>query len=108
MAALTETLLRRHGNEIVSQQLQTKRLADVAIDLLAMCAVIARTTRLIEKNGEAGSAQPMSLTLAFCSEAYRRIRTNFRAAARNNDAELKAAALHVIETGKAVEDILSG
>ena len=108
LAALTETLLRRHGKEIVSQQLQTKRLADVAIDLLAMCAVIARTTRLIEKNGESQSAQPMSLTLAFCSEAYRRIRTNFRAAARNNDAELKAAALYVLESGKAGEDILTG
>ena len=108
MAGLTETLLRRHGKEIVEQQLQTRRLADVAIDLLAMCAVIARTTRLIEKKGESASAQQMHLTLAFCSEAYRRIRTNFRAAARNNDQDLKSVAQHVVERGGVDDDILDG
>src|SRR5436190_5420418 len=39
LAALTENLLRRHGKDIVEQQLQTSRLANIAIDLLAMNAV---------------------------------------------------------------------
>jgi alkylation response protein AidB-like acyl-CoA dehydrogenase len=108
LAGLTETLLRRHGKDIVEQQLQTKRLADVAIDLLAMCAVIARTTRLIETKGETGAQHQLQLALGFCSEAYRRIRTNFRAAARNNDGDLKAAAERVTQSGKSEEDILDG
>jgi alkylation response protein AidB-like acyl-CoA dehydrogenase len=108
LAALTETLLRRHGKDIVEQQLQTARLANIAIDLLAMSTVIARTSRLIEVRGEGKAAHELQLTLAFCSEAYRRVRTTFRAAARNNDEDLKSAAVHVLQKGKAQQDILDG
>ena len=90
-----EDLLGNREVECVIVASETNRHAD-------LCVAAARAGKavLLQK--------PMALTLAFCSEAYRRIRTNFRAAARNNDAELKAAALHVIESGKAGEDILSG
>src|SRR5438105_6915371 len=37
LAALSETMLRRHGREIVEKQFATTRVADTAIDLLALC-----------------------------------------------------------------------
>src|SRR5438067_2649061 len=51
LASMSETLLRRHGREIVEKQFATRRLADVAIDLMGMLAVISRTSAIIERRG---------------------------------------------------------
>ncbi len=106
LAGLCENILRRYGKDLIGQQLVTRRMADIAIDLYAMCATISRTTSLIGKRGLEKCEHELNLTFAFCSEAYRRIRTNLRAAARNNDEELKAVARHVLEVGKAEHDVL--
>src|SRR5437762_10658674 len=67
LAALSETMLRRHGREIVEKQFATTRVADVAIDLLALCAAIARTTALIEKRGLDKCSNELNMTFAFYS-----------------------------------------
>jgi len=106
LASLTESTLRRHGKEIVEKQFATRRLADLAIDLFAMCATIARTSRLIEREGIEKCVNELNMTFAFCSDAYRRVRNTLRAAARNNDEELKAVADHVLQNGRYLDDIL--
>jgi acyl-CoA dehydrogenase family member 9 len=110
LASMTEAVLRRHGKEIVEKQFATRRLGDVAIDLIAMLAVISRTTSLIQSRGSTERcANEMNMCFAFCSDAYRRIRTNFEAATgRNNDEELKAIADHLMKAGKYENDILKG
>jgi acyl-CoA dehydrogenase family protein 9 len=107
LAALCETVLRRHGREIVEQQFATSRIADVAIDLLALNATIARTTALIEKRGLEKCASELSMTFAFYSDARRRVRANLRAGSgRNNDEEIKSVADAVIAAGRYDNDIL--
>jgi acyl-CoA dehydrogenase family protein 9 len=107
LAALCETVLRRHGREIVEMQLATTRIADVAIDLLALCATISRTTSLIEKRGLEKCSNELSMTFAFYSDARRRVRANLRAGTgRNNDEEIKSVARSVINSGKYENDIL--
>ena len=107
LAALCETALRRHGREIVEKQFAVTRIADVAIDLLALCATIARTTTLIEQRGADKCSNELNMTFAFYSEARRRIRANLRAGAgRNNDEELKAVADNVLASGKYENDVL--
>lgn len=110
LASMTEAVLRRHGKEIVEKQFATRRIGDIAIDLIAMLAVISRTTHLIQQRGSTEKcANEMNMCFAFCSDAYRRIRTNFEAATgRNNDEELKAIADHLLKTGKYENDILKG
>src|SRR5436309_8377642 len=76
LSALSEAMLRRHGREIVEMQFATTRIADVAIDLLALCAAIARTTRLIEKRGLDKCTGELNMTFAFYSDARHRIRAN--------------------------------
>ena len=69
-------------------QFATSRIADVAIDLLGLCAAIARTTALIEKRGLSGCTNELNMTFAFYSDARHRIRANLRAGTgRNNDEE---------------------
>ncbi|GAC1594921.1 MAG: acyl-CoA dehydrogenase family protein [Myxococcales bacterium] len=106
LAALSETVLRRYGKEIVEKQFATRRLADIAIDLLAMCATISRTSLLIERRGLAACTQELNMTFAFCQEAKRRIRGNLRASQKNNDEELKAVADHVLSVGGYERDLL--
>lgn len=40
-----EIVLTRHGQTIIDQQMMLKRLADVAIDIYAMTAVLGRASR---------------------------------------------------------------
>jgi acyl-CoA dehydrogenase family protein 9 len=105
-AGLCETVLRRHGKEIVEKQFATKRLADIAIDLLAISTVISRTTSILERRGEEKGKHELEMTVAFVHEARRRINANFRSANKNNDEELKSIADHVIERGEAGHDTL--
>src|SRR4051812_823707 len=107
LAALCETVLRRHGREVVGMQLAVTRVADVAIDLLALCTTIARTTRLIEVRGLEKCNNELNMTFAFYSDARHRIRANLRAGTgRNNDEEIKSVADHVIAAGKYENDVL--
>lgn len=105
-ASLVETTLRRHGKEIVEMQFATKRIGDIAIDLLASCAVISRTSSIIARRGSVEKCKhELDMTVAFCSEARRRIHANFRSANRNVDEEIKSAANVVLEKG-VTHDIL--
>ncbi len=106
-ASLVETTLRRHGKEIVEMQFATKRLADIAIDLLACLAVISRTSAIIQKRGSVEKAKnELEMTTAFCHEARRRIHANFRSANRNADEEIKSVADAMLANGKTSHDIL--
>jgi acyl-CoA dehydrogenase family protein 9 len=107
LAALCETVLRRHGREIIEKQFAVTRIADVAIDLLALCATIARTTKLIEQRGYDKCANELNMTFAFYSDARHRVRANLRAGAgRNNDEELKSVADVALASGRYLNDVL--
>jgi len=106
LASMSETLLRRHGREIVEKQFATRRLADVAIDLMAMLAVISRTTSLIERRGMPAAQNELTTALAFCTDAHHRVQQNFHASGHNNDEEIKAIADEALTSGRYQEDIL--
>ncbi|XP_067399884.1 complex I assembly factor ACAD9, mitochondrial [Emydura macquarii macquarii] len=64
-----EGLLRRFGKTIVDEQLVLKRVADIAINLYAMTAVISRASRSISI-GLRNHDHEVLLTNIFCTEAY--------------------------------------
>src|SRR5919204_3097928 len=93
LAALCEASLRKHARNIVEQQLQVGRIADVAIDLLALATALARTTRIIEQRGLEKAKNEISMTYTFYSDARTRIRGNLRASGgHNNDQSLQDVA----------------
>src|SRR5438477_10816501 len=107
LAALCETSLRRHGRNIVEQQLQVSRIADVAIDLLALATTLARTTRIIEKRGLEKAKNEISMTYTFYSDARTRIRANLRAGTgHNNDQSLQDVADAAVAAGGYQNDFL--
>jgi acyl-CoA dehydrogenase family protein 9 len=106
LASLTESVLRRHGKEIVEKQFATRRLAEVAIDLIVMLAVISRTTSLIEQRGVEKCANELNMALALCTDAHHRIQQRFHASSHNNDEEIKAIADRALAAGKYENDVL--
>ncbi len=84
----TEQAIKRHRRLILDRQLVLERLANMAIDLYATGAVLARTQRLIEENGIAKCERELTLCDLFCVEAGRRFRANRNALdAREDDVD---------------------
>jgi acyl-CoA dehydrogenase family protein 9 len=107
LAALSETALRRFGRNIVEQQLQVSRIADVAIDLLALATTLSRTTRIIEQRGLENAQNELSMTYTFYSDARRRVRSNLRASnGRNNDEAIQHVADAATAAGGYQNDVL--
>lgn len=69
------TLLQQHGSRIVDQQLQLRRLADIAIDLFAGASVLSRASQSLQRAPTAADHE-LALARAFFALADRRIREN--------------------------------
>ncbi len=76
LARAADRVIIRHRESIVDRQLVLERMADMAIDLFATAAVIARTQSLIDERGEENSANEIALCDLFCVEAGRRFSAN--------------------------------
>jgi len=72
----TERAIMKHRERIVERQFVLERLADMAIDMYATAAVIARTQQLIAERGVEACARELALCDLFCVEAGRRFRGN--------------------------------
>lgn len=99
-ATQIEVLLRRHGKDIFLRQFAQKRVADIAIDLYAMCCVLSRVTRSLEERGPEKCELELSIAEAFFMRANRRIRGNFKSIDRNDDDAMKNIAAKAFEAGK--------
>ena len=76
LGTATDRIIVRHREKIVDRQLMLERLANMAIDLFATAAVIARTQTLIDECGVGKCEREIALCDLFCVEAGRRFRGN--------------------------------
>ncbi|HZR09569.1 MAG TPA: acyl-CoA dehydrogenase family protein [Myxococcales bacterium] len=107
LSALCESSLRKHGGNIIKQQIQVSRIADIAIDLLALSVTLARTSRIIEQRGLEKARNEISMAYTFYSDARSRIRGNLRASTgHNNDESIQDVAVAALAAGGYQNDIL--
>lgn len=92
LAKNVDKVLRKHGKNIAEMQYTQKRIADIAIDLYAIAAVLARTTKAIERRGEEGAKREIDLTTIFVAMAEQRLAANNLAFEKNDDELRKAVA----------------
>jgi len=76
LGATSDRVIIRHREKIVESQFVLERMANMAIDLFATAAVIARTQSLIDERGVEMCDREIALCDLFCVEAGRRFRTN--------------------------------
>ncbi|MFT3912999.1 MAG: acyl-CoA dehydrogenase family protein [Anaeromyxobacteraceae bacterium] len=100
LAKAADRILRRFGKKIIGQQLVTRRLADIMIDLFAMSAVLSRVSTKIDDHGEAAASVEREIAKAFVRQAKRRVDRNFAAIDDNEDEAVKSLAKHVLEVGR--------
>eukprot|EP00128_Syssomonas_multiformis_P011767 Colp12_sorted_trinity150504_noHs@23112 len=74
---VVETLLRKHGKNIMNQQVQLRRVADITIDLYGIAATVSRASRSLEQ-GTPTAAHEKKLAEAFAELAENRIKINVR------------------------------
>ncbi|HEX6059505.1 MAG TPA: acyl-CoA dehydrogenase family protein, partial [Gemmatimonadaceae bacterium] len=74
LKAAAERMITKHRKEIVERQLVLERLANMAIEMFATAAVLARTQRLLDERGEADAGSELALCDLFCVESGRRFR----------------------------------
>lgn len=106
LAAHTENVLRKHGRDIAEMQFTQRRIADMSIDLYAMAACIARTTRAIERRGEEGARREIDLTTIFTGMAHKRLRQQVSDFQKNDDELRKSTASRAYADGAYPFDIV--
>jgi len=82
-AGILETLLLKHGKDVIGKQYHQERLANVAIDLYASVAVLSRATAAAEKRGGEKAAEEIRLAKAFVNGAKYRIVGQLKETDRN-------------------------
>jgi acyl-CoA dehydrogenase family member 9 len=106
LAQRVDQTLRKHGREIAEMQFVQKRLAEAAMDLYALAAVLSRTTRAIEQKGETNAAREIHLTNAFSMLAEGRIKERLAPGERDSDELLKAISAQTVKDGGYPFDVL--
>ncbi len=106
LAQATEAALVRHGKGIIEQQLATKRLADVAIDLFVVMSSLARVSSMITARGAAQCVDELSIVKVVLHAARTRVSNNLKALIRNADRDSLALADSVLSKGAYTWDVL--
>jgi acyl-CoA dehydrogenase family protein 9 len=84
-----EHVIRTHRERVVEEQLQLARLADIAIDLYALTAVIGRVQATIERLGEEAAGHEIDIARQFSREAGSRIEAHVARLGENRDERLR-------------------
>ncbi len=99
LARETERVLRKHGSDVTAKQFVQSRIADVAIDLYALAAVLSRTSAVIDRKGVEGARREIDLTTGFAQLAARRLDARLGHMEREEDELLKQIASSAYEFG---------
>ena len=103
----TQQAVLKYRRKIVERQLVVERLANMAIEMYATAAAIARTQRLIEERGAERCEREIALCNLFCVESGRRFRdarNALDASEEDVDDTRRAIAAAVRETAGYVAD----
>lgn len=106
LAQAVESTLARHGRGIIEQQLATRRLADVAIELFVGMCSLARVSSIIVERGVSECADELRIMKILAQYARVRIANNLKALVKNADREGQALADSVLATGGYRWDVL--
>jgi acyl-CoA dehydrogenase family protein 9 len=106
LAQAVEATLSRYRKGIIDQQLATRRIADVGIDLFVGMCVMSRVSSLIADRGEKACEDEVRIVKLVTNSARVRISNNLKALHKNFDSEAISLADSVIAKGGYTWDVL--
>lgn len=107
-AISVENALIKYGKNIVENELPQGRLADMVIDLYVMCAVISRTTSILNSSKPTQDQKDyvLRMTKQICMNARRRFAKNEKSMAKNSDKTVIKISESVVKYGGYGLDII--
>jgi acyl-CoA dehydrogenase family protein 9 len=90
LGGAVETLLLKHGKEVIQREYQQERLANAAIDLYACLAALSRASSAVASRGEEKAAAEIRVARTFVNEAKYRLVGNLKKLDRNRDPDSTA------------------
>jgi len=106
LARATETILRRHGKDIIGKQFAMGRVANIVIDLVVGLAVLSRVSKMVHEKGADKCQQEIAISHCFAQEAKRAMNQNLRRIEKNEDELRKSLADFIVESGRYPWDVL--
>ncbi|MBI2608595.1 MAG: acyl-CoA dehydrogenase family protein [Deltaproteobacteria bacterium] len=97
LAQKAESVLARHGKNVVDKQFALERISEISIEIYMMIATLMRATSNIEKCGIEKAKPHILITKAICKRSLRRIKMNLKRADHNDDEEIKEIARYAYE-----------
>jgi acyl-CoA dehydrogenase family member 9 len=101
----TDQLLRMHGKKIADEQYQLKRVGDVTIDLFVGLCVLSRADSMVTQKHR-HAEQAINMAELFAHQARRRMASNVRAMAVNEDAARDQLAQFILDQDGYVWDVI--
>lgn len=101
-----ERQLMKHGKKIIDAQLVQHHLADAAIDLFAIAAVVSRADTAIREQGVEKVEDQVRLTKLFVEQAWRRVRRDLRQIDSESDELRRQVARYTYEKNGYVLDYI--
>ncbi len=100
LAAMGDTLLRKHGKKIIEMQFAMRRMADVMIDLFVLSCTLTRVTASILDQGPDKAAPEIEIARVLAGQVRGRVTRNFRKLHENDDDLIKSLADLAFDSGK--------
>jgi acyl-CoA dehydrogenase family member 9 len=97
---VSESLLRRDGQDIVRRGFQHKRIADALADVYGQVAVLSRVSSIFENQGVEPSGQERYIAETFCTRAADRVHGRFDQIEHNDDKRMSAIAKLAYKRGE--------
>jgi acyl-CoA dehydrogenase family member 9 len=97
---ISESLLRRNGQDIVRRGFQHKRIADALADVYGQVAVLSRVSSIFEDQGVEPSGQERYIAETFCKRAADRVHGRFDQIENNDDDRMSAIAKLAYKRGE--------
>ena len=97
---VSESLLRRNGQDIVRRGFQHKRIADALADVYGQVAVLSRVSSIFEDQGVEPSGQERYIAETFCTRAADRVHGRFDQIEHNDDERMSAIAKLAYKRGE--------
>lgn len=106
LGGAVEKAIRTHKKNIVGQQLLSRRIADITIDLFSSFAVLSRVAKSYKEQGDEKSSYEQQILKIFINSAKRRMNQNLRRIERNEDAEVLNLGEEILRRGEYGWDLL--
>jgi len=90
-------LLTKYGKQIIDKQFDTKRMADVMIDLYVLACMLSRVDSTIRAKGLENCKKELQILGVFSGQVGRRAKSNFSKIDNNDDDLICSLADHALE-----------